>query len=222
MTAHDQPLTALDEEEIKLGILDDDPVVRVSIVERLWNAFNEKLMRSLSHYHPGLSPEDHADIAYDSIVEYCRLFPDKILWENKPIYPTVARIALYAGKDAYKKYSAKCGREIDVLSEEIAHELMDTNLGAAWHEAQASTRSSVSQLIRSAAAAMSKRQRQIATAFAQTWEKGHSTEQAIEFIFKQTGDWLTHDQYKRGWDEVRKKLRDPIDRLLKKDGYVRE
>ena len=43
---------------------------------------------------------------------------------------------------------------------------------------------------------------------------------ARDFIFKQTGEWLTHDQYKRGWAEVRKKLREPIYRLLKEEGYA--
>jgi hypothetical protein len=222
MTTHDQPLTSSEEEEIKLAILDDDPVVRQAVVERLWNALNEKLMASLAHYHFGLSPEDHADIAYDSVVEYCRLFTEKMGWEDKPIYPVVARIALFAGKDKYKKFAKQCDREVDMLSDDIAKELAKTECGQAWAATQASTRSKVAQVIRHVAASMPKRRRQIANAFAQTWDKGHTAKEARDFIFKQTGEWLTHDQYKRGWAEVRKTLQEPIDRLLKEEGYARE
>jgi rubrerythrin len=222
MDTHDQQTSPIDEEEIKLAILDDDPDVRKDVLERLWITFNEKLMRSLAHYHFGLSPEDHADIAYDAIVMYCDLFPRRMTWENKPIYPMMARIAINLGKDEYKKYAKKCEREDDVLSSEIADTLKDTDCGAAWHAAQASTRAEVGQLIRQAAATMQFRQRQIAIAFAMTWEKDHSEAEAIDFIYSKTGEFLTHDQFKRAWAEVRKKLKAPIDHLLKEEGYARQ
>ena len=221
MTTHEPPFTPLEEEEIKLAILEDDPDVRMGVIERLWNTINEKLMRSLAHFHPGLSEEDHADIAYDSIVEYCCLFPQDSMWADKPIYPMVARVALFAAKDKYKKLVKQRQREPE-LTDEVAEALADTDLGTAWHAAQPATRERISQLIRSCAAAMPKAQRRIATAYAQTWHKDASNKERIDFIHKQTGVLLSHDAYKRGWDEVRKKLKEPITRLLKEQGYARE
>jgi hypothetical protein len=108
------------------------------------------------------------------------------------------------------------------LTDEIAGTLADTALGTAWQAAQPATRERISHLIRSCAATMSKAQRRIATAYAQTWHKDASAKERIDFIHKQTGVLLTHDAYKRGWDEVRKKLKEPITRLLKEPGYARE
>jgi hypothetical protein len=221
MTPHEPPEPVLDEEHIKISLLDDEIEVRTDGLNRLWKAFSERLMRFLAYHHPGISVQDHADIILRSLERYRDRLPSKPEWEDRPIFPVIARIALLIGRDKYRSLSKQREREIDVMSSEIAGELKDTDLGAAWHAAETSTRQRITATIREVASTMKPRQRQIAYAFAQSWMLEHSEKEAIDFIFTQTGDRLTRDAYKRGWDEVRKKLQEPINRLLKEEGYAR-
>lgn len=220
MNTPDQRLRLPDEDEIKLSLIDDDANARKPVVERLWLAFREPLMRSLGQNHPLLTLEDHADMAYDAVAKYCGDFRSRKDWENKPIYMVMARIAINLGRDRYKKVSLRWTREVDTVAAEVAEVVANTKCGEAWHAADKSTRAKISQIIRDEAAKMKPRQRQVASAFTLNWHKELTAKEARDFIFEQTGELLSLDQYKRALAEVRSKLGAPILQLLKDEGYA--
>lgn len=208
----------INEDAIKIALLETDISDRNQGLDSLCNAFKERLMIFLKYHHAGLTPDDRGEVITRTVQRYGDLLPSNPDWLDRQIWPPLSKIALFIGKGKYRKISKQHEREIDIAVDEVAQKLESTDLGAAWHGSDSSFRRRVSEEIRKLASTLKPRQQQIASVYAQSWALGLSENESIQLIFEATGQRLTRNSYKRGWDEVRRKLQEPMVRLFREEG----
>jgi hypothetical protein len=211
-------LTDEQEDEIKLLLLSDDEEEQIRGKNLLFAAHKEHILHCIEYHHPGLGSDDQEAALLGSIDRFLHVFRRDASLIDRPLKPPLLRTAILVGREIYRKIARRRERQDDLISA-IAETLRDSEIGNTWGKlADSSFRERVSNKIREVAADMKPRQRQIAFMFAETWGLGLSELEAIEEIYRTSGERLTRDSYKRGLDEVRNKLRDPILKILIEEG----
>ncbi len=211
--------STVDEDEIKYLLLSDDEDERLQAADALFRAHREQIMRCIEYHHPGLNLPDRQDVLLSSIERFVHTFRNDPRRVERSLKPQLLRTVILVGKEKYRKIARRQERETGDLIESVAETLKDSELGETWHQVMdASFRDRVRLEIQKVAACLKPRQRQIAIMFAETWGLELTEKESIDEIFRTSGDRLTRDQFKRALDEVRKKLREPILRLLKEEG----
>ena len=216
MDVHAQPD---EEDEIKYLLLSDDENERLRAADALFQAYGEAIMRCIEYHHPGLNVPDRQAVLIQSIERFTQLFRKDSATLDRPLKAQLLRTTIFVGKEVYRKLTRRREREVSDVIDSVAETLKDSELGSTWHQVMdASFRARVTDEVRRVAAGLKPRQRQIAMMFSETWGLELSQQEAIAEIFKTSGERLTRDQFKRGLDEVRSKLRQPILKLLNEEG----
>ena len=211
-------LTDEQEDEIKLLLLSDDKDEQIRGKNLLFAAHKEDILHCIEYHHPGLGSDDQEAALLGSIDRFLQVFRRDASLIDRPLKPPLLRTAIHVGREIYRKIARRRDRQDDLISA-IAETLRDSEIGNTWGKlADSSFRERVSNKIREVAADLKPRQRQIAFLFAETWGLGLSELEAIEEIYRTSGERLTRDSYKRGLDEVRSKLREPILKILIEEG----
>lgn len=208
-----------EDDEIKYLLLSDDEDERLRAADALLQAYGETIMRCIEYHHPGLNVPDRRAVLIQSIERFTHIFRQESANLDRPLKAQLLRTVIFVGKEVYRKLARCREREVSDLIDSVAETLKDSEIGSTWHEVMdASFRKRVSDEVRRVAAGFKPRQRQIAMMFAETWGLELSEQEAIAEIFKTSGERLTRDQFKRGLDEVRSKLRQPILKILHEEG----
>jgi hypothetical protein len=211
-------LTDEPEDEIKLLLLSDDEEEQVRGKNLLFAAHKEDILHCIEYHHPGLGSDDQEAALLGSIDRFLQVFRRDPSLIERPLKPPLLRTAILVGREIYRKIARRRERQDDLLTA-IAGTLKDSELGNTWGKiVDSSFRQRVSDKMREVAAGLKPRQRQIALIFAETWGLGLSEQEAIEEIYRTSGERLTRDSYKRALDEVRNKLREPILKILIEEG----
>jgi hypothetical protein len=214
-----QTLTDEQEDEIKLLLLSNDEEEQRRAKNLLYAAYNENILRCIEHHHPGLSADNQETALLASIERFAHVFRGDASLIDRPLKPPLLRTALLVGREFYRKAARRLGRLQEELIRAVAEALKDSELGNTWGKiVDSSFRQRVSDKVREVAATLKPRQRQIAMMFAETWGIGLSEQEAIAEIFRTSGERLTRDSFKRAFDEVRQKLREPILKILIEEG----
>jgi hypothetical protein len=211
-------LTDDQEDEIKLLLLSDDKEEQVRGQNLLFAAHKEDILHCIEYHHPGLGSDDQEAALLSSIDRFLQVFRRDGSLIDRPLKPPLLRTAILVGREIYRKIARRRERQDDLISA-VAETLRDSEIGNTWGKlADSSFRERVSNKIREVAADLKPRQRQIALMFAETWGLGLSEQEAIDEIYRTSGERLTRDSYKRALDEVRNKLREPVLRILIEEG----
>jgi hypothetical protein len=214
---HQPPPT--DEDELKYLLLSEDEGDRNNAADALHNTFGSDMMRCIEYHHAGLNEADQQEVYLKSIERFVQNFRCSGASINRPLKPQLLRTAIWVGKEKYRKVSRTQERERGDLIEAVAASLRDSDLGQTWRDvADESFRIRVRDSIIVIAARLKPRQRQIAMGLAENWGRELTEKEAIDAIFRTSGERLTRDQFKRAMDEVCKKLREPVLKLLIEEG----
>jgi len=206
------------EDEIKLLLLSDEEEEQVRGKNLLFAVYKDDILQSIEYHHPGLGSNDQEAALLGSIDRFLPVFRRDASLIDRPLLPSLLRTAYLVGREIYRKIARRRERQDDLISA-IADTLRDSEIGNTWSKVVDSSFSErVTNTIREVAAELKPRQRQIAFMFAETWGLGLSEQQAIDEIYRTTGERLTRDSYKRGLDEVRNRLREPILKILIEEG----
>ena len=191
-------------------------------LDRLFRLHSSRVMSYLQTCHPGVSVEDHQEILIKALERLPRIFRADPARADRPILPLLLRTALEVGREKYRQVMGLKKRDDKVRAYNIGESLQQTDIGQSWKELEdRSFRDRVSREIRAVAAAVPPRQKQLAMVFAETWELKLTEIEFIDAFFKMYGERLIRNQVKRGLQEVREKLSEPMDRILKEEGYAR-
>lgn len=211
-------LTNEQEDEIKLLLLSDEEEEQVRGKNLLFAAYKEDILHCIEYHHPGLGSDDQEAALLGSINRFFQVFRRDASLIDRPLKPPLLRTAILVGREIYRKIAQRRKRQDDLVSA-IGETLRDSEIGNTWGKlADNSFRERVSNKIREVATDLKPRQRQIAFMFAETWGLGLSEQEAIDEIYRTSGERLTRDSYKRALDEVRNKLREPILKILIEEG----
>jgi hypothetical protein len=208
-----------DDDEIKFLLLSDDESERLRAADAIFRDYGEQIARCIAFHHPGLNLQDQQDVLLRSIERFISVARSDPSCLEKPVKPQLLRTVVFVGKEKYRQVARRQEREVSDLIGAVAKSLHDSELGETWHSIiEASFREAVRDAILNVAASLKPRQRQIAILFAEMWGLELTEKEYINEIFRTSGERLTRDQFKRGFDEVKKKLREPVIKLLKEEG----
>jgi len=212
-------LTDEQEDEIKLLLLSDEEEEQLRAANLLYAAHKETILRCIEHHHPGLNNHDQEAALLASIERFVHVFRGDASLIDRPLKPRLLRTAFLVGSEVYRKVARQQARERGDLFDAVAETLKDSELGHTWHEVMDNSfRQRVSDKIREFADGLKPRQRQIALMYAKKWGLELSEKEAIAEIYRTSGERLTRDTFKRAFDEVRQKLREPILKILIEEG----
>jgi len=213
---------AADDDQIKWHILSDDESERMLAADAIYACYGQALASSIAFHHPGLNLPDKQEVLLRSIERFISIARAEPLRLDKCLKPQLLRTAYNVGRERYRQLSRRREHEVGDLISEIAEALRDSKLGQTWHSVvDSSFRERVRDVVLDTAARLKPRQRQIAFLFAETWHLELTEKEYIAEIFRTSGERLTRDKFKRAFDEVKKKLREPILKLLEEEGYGR-
>ena len=214
-----QSLTTEQEDEIKLLLLDDNEEGQTRAMNLLYTAFGESILRYIEHHHSGLDLSGQEDALLKTIERFVHVFRGDPSLIDRSLLPSLLRTAFHVGREAYRKFSRRQEIEQGELLAAVADTLKNTELGHTWSNVvDSSFRQRVTDKIREVAGTLKPRQRQVAQMYAEMWGREFSEKDAIDEIYRTSGERLTRDSFKRAYDEVRQKLREPLLKLLIEEG----